>query len=368
MASSSSSDKLYGLDHLRALAITLVFVFHYGRLFPSPAWVTALGKFGWTGVDLFFVLSGFLIASQLFARIRAGKGISLRQFFIKRFFRIIPGYLIVVTLYFLFPIVHEREALAPLWRYLTFTQNLGLDLRSEGTFSHAWSLCIEEQFYLLLPLVLGRGVRKGWILASLFVAGIVLRYMIYRWQIMPLQAGDDWVIFWYKYIYYPTYTRLDGLLTGVCLAAMYVWRGEWMTTAQQHSARLLIAGLATLTIAYFVCEDEHTLTASVAGFTIVALGYGSLVAGVVVGKDRWYARRNYITSWLATLSYAIYLVHKMVIHVVQEALAAGGIAKDGNVALLACTIACIAAALALHYAVERPLAKIRQHILSRPHK
>lgn len=56
-------NKLWGLDHLRALAIILVFFFHYGRLFPHPEWTTTLGKFGWTGVDLFFVLSGYLISS-----------------------------------------------------------------------------------------------------------------------------------------------------------------------------------------------------------------------------------------------------------------------------------------------------------------
>ena len=61
--------KFYGLDHLRALAITLVFVYHYGILFNGPDWTRSWGKFGWTGVDLFFVLSGYLIASQLFAEI-----------------------------------------------------------------------------------------------------------------------------------------------------------------------------------------------------------------------------------------------------------------------------------------------------------
>ena len=58
--------KLHGLDHLRALAITAVFLYHYSIMFPHPPRLEAVGKFGWTGVDLFFVLSGYLIASQLF--------------------------------------------------------------------------------------------------------------------------------------------------------------------------------------------------------------------------------------------------------------------------------------------------------------
>jgi peptidoglycan/LPS O-acetylase OafA/YrhL len=71
--------KLYGLDHLRALAIMLVLIFHY-RLFGHPEWVPKIIKFGWTGVDLFFVLSGFLISSQLFAQIKKDGRFSLINF------------------------------------------------------------------------------------------------------------------------------------------------------------------------------------------------------------------------------------------------------------------------------------------------
>ena len=72
----SSHNKLAGLDHLRALAIIMVMLFHF-RLFGHPDWVLSIGSFGWTGVDLFFVLSGYLIASQLFSRIANGKNISV---------------------------------------------------------------------------------------------------------------------------------------------------------------------------------------------------------------------------------------------------------------------------------------------------
>jgi peptidoglycan/LPS O-acetylase OafA/YrhL len=77
-----AQQKLYGLDHLRALAITFVFLFHYQiSIFGHPVWLKNLAKFGWTGVDLFFVLSGFLISSQLFSQIKQGKVISFKEFF-----------------------------------------------------------------------------------------------------------------------------------------------------------------------------------------------------------------------------------------------------------------------------------------------
>lgn len=122
MVMETKWQKLFGLDHLRALAIIMVFVFHYGHIFPHPGWTNSISSFGWTGVDLFFVLSGYLIASQLFASVAKTGTFSLKEFFIKRFSRILPAYFVVVALYFLFPLLREHEALAPLWKYLTFTQ------------------------------------------------------------------------------------------------------------------------------------------------------------------------------------------------------------------------------------------------------
>src|ERR1700748_2090291 len=168
--------KLLGLDHLRAFAITFVFLFHYHG-FGHPQWEADISGFGWTGVDLFFVLSGFLIAGQLFSTIAKGKSISLKEFFLKRTFRIIPAYLTVVLLYFLFPVLREEPLAAPAWRYLTFTLNLLLDRNLCNMLTHAWSLCVEEQFYLVLPAIivlctwLKVGKKAAYLIAILFVAG-----------------------------------------------------------------------------------------------------------------------------------------------------------------------------------------------------
>lgn len=147
--------KFYGLDHLRALAILLVCLSHYSILSPGePAWLADTVVFCWTGGDLFFVLSGFLIASQLFTQIKQQQRFSLKNFFVKRFFRILPAYWVTLALYFGLPFFREKETIAPLWKFLTFTQNLGLDLKTSRAFSHAWSLCVEEHFCLFLPLLL----------------------------------------------------------------------------------------------------------------------------------------------------------------------------------------------------------------------
>lgn len=101
-------NKYVGLDHLRAIAITAVFLYHY-RLFKHPQWVDDLFSFGWVGVDLFFVLSGFLIAGQLFTTLRKNEPIPVNEFVIKRFFRIIPPFLVVLSLYWLFPSLQEKK-------------------------------------------------------------------------------------------------------------------------------------------------------------------------------------------------------------------------------------------------------------------
>src|SRR4051812_26454241 len=99
LATESGDNRLAGLDHLRALAIIIVFVWHYIQL-GHPDWLVPIGEFGWTGVDLFFVLSGFLIAGQLFRKMNMNEPLSYSEFYLKRSLRIFPAYLAIVILYF----------------------------------------------------------------------------------------------------------------------------------------------------------------------------------------------------------------------------------------------------------------------------
>lgn len=365
----ATKDKLHGLDHLRAFAITIVFLFHYSGMFPHPEWMNEFFRFGWTGVDLFFVLSGYLIAAQLFRDIAFGKIISFRTFFLKRFFRIVPAYWIVVAIYFYFPFVREREALAPLWKYLTFTQNLRLDLRTQGTFSHAWSLCIEEQFYLVLPITLTllttlKVFRKSaWLLLVVFLFGLIARYYSYNHFVAPYEDDDSVVIYWYKTIYYSTYCRLDGLLAGVSIAAMAQFRPAFTRRIIQHGNLLFLLSLCTLIGAYFLCLEQESFIASVWGFPLIAFGYGVMVLAAISPYCFLYKFSSKITATIATLSYALYLTHKMVIHVAQNQFEKGSIAKDSNGMLLLCTLTCLAGSFLLNKSVEKPFLKLRNKLI-----
>ncbi len=365
--STHVTHKLYGLDHLRAFAITFVFLFHYGRLFAHPAWTNTISVFGWSGVDLFFVLSGYLIAAQLFLKISAGKKISLQEFFIKRFFRIIPAYLVVVTLYFLFPFIREREALPPIWKFLSFTQNIGLDVQHQGTFSHAWSLCIEEQFYLLLPLILAASVyfkqikKAYWLLLLFFVIGFAAR--LYSFKHVEL-LNDDSGISWYKWIYYPTWSRLDGLLVGVSIAALLQFKPKFSRKILKYGNAPLIVSALLFAINYFFCSEAESFNASVFGFPLVDVGYGFIVLAALSPQCFLYKYQSKITSKIAALSYGIYLIHKMVIHVTQSEFVKFRIDNNSNIMFLVCVAAVSITSLCFNEVIEKPFLNIRRRILS----
>lgn len=366
---NQTAPKFYGLDHLRALAIILVFLFHYYILSGGqPAWLPDAASFGWTGVDLFFVLSGFLISFQLFTQIKAGQTIVFKTFFLKRFFRIIPAFLVTVALYFCIPFFREKESLPPLWKFLTFTQNLGLDLRVYRTFSHAWSLCVEEHFYLFLPLILiflqaKKWLGKGWwLLIALFLLGFLARLYSYHTLYLPVSEEQYSWTTWYKYIYYPTYNRLDGLLVGVGIAAIYHFVPGLWNRLTRYGNLFIIAGLLILTGAYFVCEDQMTFYASVWGFPLIALGYGCLVTGAVSPNNFLYKWHSKVTTTIATLSYAIYLTHKGVIHMTHRLLEDFNL--DANLLLVISMATCVLFAWVLHLLVEKPFMRLRNKLVT----
>lgn len=360
--------KLYGLDHLRAFAISFVLIYHF-LSFTHPEWVDTIGTFGWTGVDLFFVLSGFLISSELFKELSKTRTISLKNFFIKRSFRILPAYLLVVAIYFLIPGFREREALPPLWRFLSFTQNFGLNLRQTGTFSHAWSLCVEEQFYLLLPLTLLLIFRSrisknsAYILGAFVAFGFGIRLLNWYHFLLPNINADDFVIQWYKYIYYPIYNRLDGLLTGIAISALFHFKPLFAARIAKHGNWFLPAGLIILACAYIICLDARSFYATIFGFPLVSLGYGLIVICAVSAGSVMHRYHCWVTEKLAGLSYGIYLIHKGIIHITQNFFEARGIPADSTLMFFICLLFIISGALLLQFVVEKPFLNIRKSIL-----
>ncbi len=366
---NNETEKLHGLDHLRALAIALVFFFHYPSL-KLPGWLAVIKDFGWVGVDLFFVLSGFLIARQLFTELQATNSISVKQFFIKRFFRIIPVYLFVVAIYFLVPVFRERESLPALWRFLTFTQNIGLNPSINGTFSHAWSLCVEEQFYLFFPLLIVAVVywkltrSSGYIILGFFIFTCLIRlYLWYHYMEPLIEADGEYSNFWVTWIYYPTYTRLDGLLVGISIAGIVVFYPRLKERVMKYANLLLATGIAILIAAYHLCYDRISFNANIFGFPAIAIGFGFIVLAAISPGCILYKFKSRITTSVAILSYSVYLIHKGVRHLCFVYFGKMGVDKESYWMLLLAVVFTIIGALVLRYTIEKPFLKLRDKLL-----
>lgn len=128
----------------------MVVFYHGGNLgFSLPG---EAQRFGWVGVDLFFVLSGYLIGGQLLDSLARAGRIDLARFYLRRALRILPAYFLVLAVYFLIPSWREYPEIFPLWKFVLSVQNIAL--QGGTAFSHAWSLAVEDQFYLVLPWLL----------------------------------------------------------------------------------------------------------------------------------------------------------------------------------------------------------------------
>jgi peptidoglycan/LPS O-acetylase OafA/YrhL len=356
--------RLPGLDVLRAVAIGWVLVCHLNgfALLPSD-------YFGWMGVDLFFVLSGFLIGGQLFRPIEAGERPDYSTFAVRRLLRTLPTYLVVLAVYVAAPALWDRRELQPAWQFLTFTQNLLIRPGHANSFSQAWSLCVEEQFYLALPLALlliGRRATPRIVmlgLAALVAAGMALRGGLWLSQVAehpwdpaaaPRSAG------YMRYIYYPTWTRLDGLLAGVSLALLRTFRPEAWARLTARPNLLLAMGVIGVGLSIRVFGAQIAgLFGSMFGFPLVAASMALLVAGA--GDPRSVLSRAALpgAGALAAVSYSLYLSHKMVFHAVIGLTAGAPHAVQALTPVLALAAALVVG-FGLYLTVERPVLRLRE--------
>lgn len=364
-----------GLDLLRAMAIVWVMWFHSYIVGGTGKFADVMRWSGWMGVDLFFALSGYLIGSQVLEPLSRGQRLSLRDFYLRRAFRIIPAFGIVLAIYFLIPSVREVQAIRPLWQFITFTMNLIPAPNNQQAFSHAWSLCVEEHFYFAFPLIalmLSRQPSKfklSCVVLGVLVGGMILRGSIWLHDVATPPAGVDPWILYMRYLYVPTWARLDGLLCGVLLAVIRFYRPRLWQAIQSKSNAFGLAALVVIAGCVALFNNHRAdFTPLVFGYPLLAVGMACLVACAsnptgLLGKTRLPG-----IQWLATISYSLYLTHKAVYASLNRYLGAS-INGHGVITFLVYVAAALAVASVLYYSVEGPFLKFRSRFLKpRPDK
>ncbi|HPW13369.1 MAG TPA: acyltransferase [Thermomonas sp.] len=365
-AGSATPTRLPGLDLLRAIAVLWTMQFHgfiVGGLGEDWHW---LERYGWMGVDLFFVLSGYLIGGQLLRPLARGESPSLRDFYLKRAFRILPAFWVVLAIYLLWPGFREAPGMEPWWKFALFVVNLDIDYASNAAFSHAWSLCVEEHFYLLFPalaLLLARkpSATKFWIACIVvLLGGIALRTGAWL-HFDALQPQRAWFV---EDIYYPTWNRLDGLLMGVMLATWQAYRPDSWARMAKHANVAALLGVAVLALAFWLFRERTGLLGNSIGWPVLSLALALLVFAGAQPHGLLGKRALPGAAWIAAISFSLYLVHKPMYGVVQSRLGEW-LEGRGIVAYAVYGVASLLAAALLYYAVEKPFLRLRGRVLSR---
>ncbi len=317
----NTKQRVPALDGIRGLAILLVLVWHYfnNQIKADPNTLThALKKatnLTWSGVDLFFVLSGFLIGGLLIENRNASN--LLKVFYVRRACRIFPLYFLWVAIFMVcvYFVDHPRynwlfKNPLPLWSYLTYLQNFVM--AHEGGFGSnwmgiTWSLAVEEQFYLILPFLMIYTPRK-WIpplLTLLILATPQIRM---------------WFFYHHPNVGLPPYVllpcRWDALFIGVLGA--YGIRQASIHRVLKNNLWLLYGIFVVLgaAVAYlgYISPKPMTYHMTRAGYTCLAAFYLALIYTVLLSPNRIIQALTQakVFIMLGTVSYGIYIFHQSV--------------------------------------------------------
>lgn len=315
------------LDGVRGIAILLVLLTHFNRL-PQEAgegWAGSFDyalfvilNFGWCGVDLFFVLSGFLITGILYKTKEGPRYFS--NFYFRRTVRIFPLYYGFLAVLFLAPewiIPAETEDIGDMydragWYWLYGVNVLVAWLSEHSTpyaLSHLWSLAVEEQFYLFWPPLVLLFSRKHllWICGAFIVGALALRIAVLAAGYFPIAA------------YVLTPMRMDALAIGAFIALAA--RGErgaapllrWAKPAAMGAALVLAGLLAYYGRFYYLAPGVVTV-----GITALSVLFGALVLRTVVARPESWLSRSMSHPWLrfmGRISYAMYVVHMPIVFI-----------------------------------------------------
>ncbi|HKA93003.1 MAG TPA: acyltransferase family protein [Acidimicrobiia bacterium] len=342
------------LDGVRALAVAAVLLYH-----GDVSWAGG----GYLGVDAFFVLSGFLITSLLLAEWRGHGRIALSAFWGRRARRLLPALFLVLAGVAVYGAVIaapveldqlRRDGLSALgyvanWGQIFSHQSYFQSFAAPSPLRHTWSLAIEEQFYLVWPLLVA-GVlwwRRGSVRALTMVTGVLLAASAV-WMIVLYEPGAD-----PTRVYYGTDTRAQSLLMGALLALMLARRRRPLGVA---ATRVLHGGAVAAALALgwiwtHTAEDAGWLYRG--GFTLCAVLVAIVIASVTRPMPGLLGALFSLRAlrWVGTVSYGLYLWHWPLYVLISKERTG----LDGAQLLFARLAVTFAVATASFYVVERPI-------------
>lgn len=302
--------RLREIDFLRGLAILLV-------LFRHHPFIPLLEKIGWIGVDLFFVLSGFLVSGLLFQEYRKFNSINPGRFLVRRGFKIYP----LFYLYLGASIAIEQVFFYGVDKKALFSDIFFIQSYSSGVWPHTWSLAVEEHFYLSLPLFILFLIRtrqleqiKNTTFIFLGIALVCLLLRFYTVNKYPYQNLTH---------HFATHLRIDSLLFGVLISFYYHFKKEAFISFFLKHRRLLYILSALLLSPFLILPEEHPFTNTI-GVTWIYLGFGTILSlfladthinrklNLLLGN-----RLVNLISYIGYCSYAVYLFHLPLTRYVQ---------------------------------------------------
>jgi peptidoglycan/LPS O-acetylase OafA/YrhL len=294
------------IDLLRAAAILMVIGFHLIQMSPVPLpRLMHLARAGAYGVDVFFVLSGWLIGGLYWKEQLRFGNVGLLRFWMRRWLRTIPPYLVALALSWIAVSIERREAFD--WGYLIFIQNY---YNRIPFFLVSWSLCIEEHFYLFLPLLLVFFAKTRWSICIFFVV-MILTSMLARYYASLNGLSSD-----FGYEITATHFRLEGLILGFWLAYAANYFPRMWSKLRLFSPFLAVAAILPLVPLAFVSE----LWMYRVGLSVLAMSFCGILASFVTCKRELVPFAKIVRT-IALTSYSVYLTHALVIHFSRRVVA-----------------------------------------------
>jgi peptidoglycan/LPS O-acetylase OafA/YrhL len=300
--STIEHNRIHSLDFLRGLAVLLVIFRHLPNEETSGV-LHFVQSIGWTGVDLFFVLSGFLISGLLFKEFDRTGTLDIKRFWLRRGLKIWPSYFLTYGVAMLATAIWTGDfgiLFSRIPNYV-FIQNY-MDPAIRWT--HSWSIAIEEHFYFALPLLLIFLARKKFNGLPGIVFVICFSVLIQR-VLLALVTDLKWPNF-----YYPSHLRIDSLSFGVLLGYLYQYKRELFLKAGRFSP-YFIATVPVIVLAY-IFPLEGSVFSYTIGFTIFYLMFGGLVVAARVHPHFGSSGPQRVLAWMGVYSYTIYLAHSVV--------------------------------------------------------